>query len=106
MTPTVLDPCLFFRDDEHGEFKGVQAVLVDDKIGTRSKSFAGDEKFTETCFKTKPKNETFPMKFNVNDIDIVNMDNDDLPMMKQRSYSRLIKHLNRTFSPAEFATAR
>ena len=106
MTPTVLDSCLFFRNDEHGDFEGAQAVLVDDTIGTGSESFANDENLTETYFQTKRRSEMFPMRFNGIDIGLVNVDNYDLPVMKQRSYSKSIRHFNRMFSPAEFSTAR
>ena len=106
MTLTVLDPCLFFRNDEYGDFEGAQAVLVDDTIGTGSESFANDENLTETYFQTKHRSETFLMRLNGIDIELVNVDNYDLPVMKQRFYSKSIRHLNRTYSPAEFATAR
>ena len=59
MSASVLNPCLFFRKDEHGRFEGTQAVLVDDTIGTGSISFADDEKLVELFFETKPENGRF-----------------------------------------------
>ena len=46
------------------------------------------------------------MRFNGIDIDLREADNNLLPVMNQTAYYKSIRHLDRTFSPTEFATAR
>lgn len=62
---SVLDPCLFFKHNKkETDIEGLQAVLVDDNLGSGTEQFDFDSQRTNEVFQTKPRNHSFHMKFN------------------------------------------
>lgn len=69
MGQSIMDPC--FLKKENNELMGMIGTLVDDTLGFGTSAFAALENEKSSRFDVKPRQETFPMKFNgcvVNDL--------------------------------------
>ena len=82
MQHCVLDPCLFFLHAEDTTsndgivIEGVQAILVDDTLGTGDSIFEQKESGVEQVFETKERSY-LPFKFNGSHLELVKIDEDD-----------------------------
>ena len=114
MQHSVLDPCLFYvhdspLDDEAKQciLDGIQAVLVDDTLGTGSPQFEELEKGVERVFETKERSY-LPFKFNGSHLDLMKTENDecDAILQQQYDYGKSITVLTDNYTSDEFATKR
>ena len=113
MQHCVLDPCLFFLHAEDTTsndgivLEGVQAVLVDDTLGTGDSNFEQKESGVEQVFETKERSY-LPFKFNGSHLELVKIDEDDWDaiLQQQHAYGQTIESLSDTFTSEEFAKKR